>query len=98
MERFVEVLVDVGNVVPVEAQLARHLKGHSVRMDPYGGVTKRITIVVDTNDALEAGTEALALIRKAIGEYTTSAPFVDEIRLVQPVDPMWATLGWTPAS
>ena len=97
VERFVSVLVDVGNVVPVEKQLARHLADLSVRMDPFGGVTKKITIIVNTDDALEAGSESLRLIRQGIGEYITSAPFVDEIQLVLPVDPHWSALGWTPS-
>jgi hypothetical protein len=89
-------LVDVGNVVPVEEQLARQLTDCSVRMDPFGGTTKRITLVLDTDDAIQAGNKALELLRCAISEYTTSVPFVDEIKLVVQVDPIWASKGWTP--
>lgn len=55
----------------------------------YGGVERRVTITVDTYEALEAGRRALELFRLALADFTVDEVFVDEITREVPIDPSW---------
>ena len=93
MHRHVWIVVDMAEGRPGGTTLQERLSELDPIIRPYGGVQRRIRLTIDTNDALEAGRHALQKLSHALADWADmSSAYVDEVVLIEPVDPRWERL------
>jgi hypothetical protein len=99
MKRRVVVVATIANLVLAKQLLSQALGACEPKIASCGGATRRVELTIDANEALEAGDLALQKLRAAFAEWDglnsyvdLREAYVDEVRLLSPIDPEWEQL------